>query len=311
MSYDNDFQNYMKDEHGIETDGFNIQDSESPKEVEETVEVEDQEVTTEDVAEEVVEPEVEETEEEGTEEVVEVQKYKFKADNQEFEATIDELTALAQKGIDYTKKTQKLAKYRSVVELLDSGKLSMDQVQALTDALGGKKEAFAMLAEQAGIDPYDIDSKGNYKPVIETVNYELNDIISDIKNDNEYGTIVNRYVSILPDDVKKTFTENPSILKELHNHTQQGVAQKIMPEVIKQMAINPNQNFVELYRKVGDSIFAQNETKTQSSRPPESVKKAVVKKKGQTQSPKEVVDVWKSDEDFNKMDALIRANRYR
>ena len=74
---------------------------------------------------------------------------------------------------------------------------------------------------------------------------------------------MNDYVSSVPQVVKDLLTTKPDVLRGLNQDMKQGIAQKIMPEVIKQLAINSNQDFIKLYQGVGQSMFAQEETKTE------------------------------------------------
>lgn len=86
--------------------------------VEETAESSEEEPTEElqDESEEVSEDEVEGEEEEAEEEAPEPEKYIVKVDGKELEVTKDELIRGYQREADYTRKTQKLAEERRLVE---------------------------------------------------------------------------------------------------------------------------------------------------------------------------------------------------
>jgi hypothetical protein len=102
------------------------QDIEEPQEVE--VEEEEEEVVDEstDVEEEVEEDSTddeeleadEETEEEDSDEEQTSETVKLKVNGEEIEKPLDEVVALAQQGLDYTKKTQEVAEQRKELETL-------------------------------------------------------------------------------------------------------------------------------------------------------------------------------------------------
>src|SRR5210317_736589 len=101
-----------------------IQDDAAMQIEEETVEVEAEAEEPTDVEEEVEdsedeEPETEdEVEDEDSDEEQPVQSVKLKVNGEEIEKPIDEIVALAQQGLDYTKKTQEVAEERKAVETM-------------------------------------------------------------------------------------------------------------------------------------------------------------------------------------------------
>lgn len=112
-----------------------MQIQEEPQEVEEeeTVEVEAEAEEPTDVEEEVEdsedeEPETEdEVEDEDSDEEQPVQSVKLKVNGEEIEKPIDEVVALAQQGLDYTKKTQEVAEQRKAVETMQEQLKAQEQ----------------------------------------------------------------------------------------------------------------------------------------------------------------------------------------
>ena len=161
-------------------------------------------------------------------------------------------------------------------------------------------EALALLAQQSGIDLYDAEHK-EYKPVVEKRNYELDDVITEINQNEEIATQMNTYVQSVPQSVKDTLTSNPNILRGLNIDAQNGVAQQIMPEVIKQLAINPNQDFVTLYQGIGQKVSKPKaDAKPEATR--EDKKRVAVNRK--TTAPKKVITddydaTWNDDAHFD------------
>lgn len=303
-------------------------------EVEETVEEELEQPQTEDEAdadeqeeseviedsnnqEEEVSEEAENSESEHSEEFTQVLKWKGK----EIPVTMEELIALGQKGFDSEKKWQEAAINRPIKEVIDKFGLSAEHLTMLGNIVKDKNpEALALLAEQNGIDLFEAERK-NYQPIVEDVNYELNDVIDEINQDEEIATQMNDYIGSVPNSVRDRLTSEPDILRGLNLDMKQGIAQQIMPEVIKQLAINPNQDFVRLYQQVGTKVFSQGDNKVEEvvkeqPKQPKSTredkKKVAVNKKTTTIEKKSTVDdydaSWNDDKHFN--DVLQRLSGF-
>jgi len=205
------------------------QPNEEPETTDEIVEEEVEEDSKKEViADEDTPVEESEKEEAPVEDFAKVLKWNKK----EIPVTEEELIALAQKGFDSTM----------------LGNISKDK----------NPEALALLAELNGIDMFEAEKK-DYQPVVESKNYELEDVITEINKNEEIATQMNDYISSVPQAVKDTLTQNPDVLRGLNTDMVNGIAQQVMPEVIKQLAINPRQDFVSVYREVGQRIMSQQE----------------------------------------------------
>ena len=115
----------------IQEDQINL---EEPQEVEEEEVVEDEVEATEEPTEEEVEdseeeePETEdEVEEEDSDEEQPAEPIKLKVNGEEIEKPLDEVVALAQQGLDYTKKTQEVAEQRKQLETLEQQLKTQEQ----------------------------------------------------------------------------------------------------------------------------------------------------------------------------------------
>ena len=278
----------------------------SPEEPEADVdvpaEVEDVENSNETEEDDVEVEESEEAEEEPSDDFAEVLKWNGK----EIPVTREELIALGQKGFDSEKKWQEAAINRPIKELVDKYGFTPEQLEMFGNITKDKNaEALALLAQQNGIDLYDAEHK-DYKPVVEQKNYELDDVVAEINANEEIATQMNSYVNSVPQSVKDTLIANPAILRGLNIDAQQGIAQQVMPEVIKQLAINPNQDFVRLYQTVGQRLSTPEQpvTEARTSKPEatrEDKKKVAVSKK--TTAPKKVITddydaVWEDNSHF-------------
>ena len=95
------------------------EEREEPQEVEEEEVLEESEDPTDDTSDDE-EPETEDDVEEDSDEEQPVQNIKLKVNGEEIEKPLDEVVALAQQGLDYTKKTQEVAEQRKELESLQA-----------------------------------------------------------------------------------------------------------------------------------------------------------------------------------------------
>lgn len=299
-----------------EKDTTVIEETEEVEEVEEEVEEPPVEQPAEDEESDDVDGEpdedTEDESEEKSEDSVTDEKFTIKIGGQDVELTLDELKVFAQKGGDYTRKTQELAKYRAEIEAINENGLSKEDLAILADIKKGNKEALALLANNAGIDPLELEAETQYKPVVKERNYELEDVVNTIKADTENSALINNWLSALPDSTKSIFSADPKALSDLYEHTKHGYSQKIMPEVIKQMAMNPQADFLRLYQDTGNRIFSAEQEKQQEKKPEATSsvkKKASISKKAPKTHIDDHKDVWEDDELYRKMHEMLKKQR--
>lgn len=236
---------------------------------------------------------------------------KLKWNGQEIPVTREEAIALAQKGFDSQKKWQEAAINRPLKEAIDKYGITAEQLEMLGNIVKDKNpEALALLAKQSNIDLYDAEHN-DYKPVVEQKNYALDDVIDEINQNEQIATEMNRYVSDMPQSVKDVLVNEPEILRGLNIDMQNGIAQRVMPEVIKQLAINPSygKDFVRLYQDIGQRMFSQSQPDVQQEQAvvaePKSTredKKRVAVNKHTSAPKKQVSDdydaAWEDDKHF-------------
>ena len=306
-SYESEYDKAWSDEEDLEqpqeTD-LDEADEQSDEEVAEDSKQEDE-------AEESEESSENKAEEEPTEEDF-VKELKWKG--KRIPVTDDELVALAQKGFDAQKKWQDVAEVRPYHEIIKESGLTIEQIKTLADVVGNKNpEALALLAKQSGIDLYDAEHR-DYQPIVEQKNYELDDVISEINQNEEIATQMNDYVSSVPKSVKDRLISEPAILRGLNIDMQQGIGQQVMPEVIKQLAINPNQDFVRLYQEVGTKLLSQQEAPKQEVKPKreeaslEDKRRVAIPKSNPAPKKSKTNDydaVWDDDKEFNRIKARL------
>ena len=274
------------------------------------VQVEDENVENSIEKEEGSENTEESNKEDSEKEFVETLKWKGK----EIPVTAEERLMLAQKGFDSEKKWQDVASIRPYHSLIEDNGLTVEQVQTLVDIVKSKNpEALALLAEQAGIDMFEAERK-TYAPSVEEKDYELEDVIAEINQDEAIATQMNDYVSSVPQAVKNALVSQPAVLRELNEHMKHGVAQVVMPEVIKQLAINPNQDFVQLYKGINEQRMSSQQAKAPEVKPTKPLATSEEKKRvavsNKTSAPKKSITddydaAWEDDEAFNRVRARL------
>lgn len=287
---DNKEDDNIEDEETEDESDIEQPEDESESETEDTSEQDDEETDTED------ETKDSETETKSGKTI----KYK----GTEIFLNDEELVMMAQKGMDYTRKTQDLAKYRQYIEMIEETGLSLEDFATLNAAKSGDKSALATIMKKNGVDVFDIDTEQVYTPKIVERNYALEDVIETIKSDEVNGKKIDQYISMVPQSAKDLFIKNPNVLRGLYEDQRSGIADKLMPDVIKEMAINPDADFVETYRAVGERILLKSQKEETTSQKPDAnrdtKKKATISKRNKS-SIKEHQDVWTDDALYEAM----------
>lgn len=189
------------------------------------------------------------------------QSYKIKANGIEYDFTLDELTQLASKGLDYTKKTQTLAPYRRVINTMQENKISEDDINLFIDAKKGNKNAIATLLKDAKIDVYDLPSNEEeiqYTPTQYGLSDEalaVNESINRLQYEPDYAQ-TREVFNNLDDFSKKYILSNPTYLEGLHKDVVDGTYAKIMPQAMKLAALDGyTNNMLSYYFQAGNAYF--------------------------------------------------------
>lgn len=268
-----------------ESNGLDLEQPEEEVETDTTPELDEVEEDTDDTP-----------TEDSKEEPYLVAEYK----GQTIELSKEDAKVLAQKGFDYTSKTQDLASKREILEIIDG--LSKEDLKALVDAKNGNADALGYVANKANVDIYDVNTDSQYKPEVVNKNYALEDTIKAIKDDTEYGGVINSWVDSLPQSTVNMFSQDPQILADIHMEAKNGIAQKVMPKVLTAMAVNPMVDFKTAYLKARETVVNQ-PPREEASR--EIKKKATLSKKQPSKHMSQHKDVWEDDELYAKMKKMV------
>lgn len=206
-----------------------VEESEQPTE-EVMDSVEDETDVSEDVEESEDEPEAEEQKSE-------TEMYKIKASDMELDLTLDELKALASKGIDYTKKTQTLAPWRKAISAMQEQGIGEQDVNLMIDVLKGDKDAIAEVLKRTKVDPFELDTdKVEYTPKSYGMNETqlmIEEVVESIRNDKEYEVTARVVDKVWDSASRQMMAQNPSLIRGLHEEIKMGRYEIVAPMAMK------------------------------------------------------------------------------
>ena len=202
------------------------------------------------------EPTESDTEKE-TEEVIEVQKFKFKANGRDYEFTEEEIKNQFPKifgqAMDYTKKTQALKPWRKTIDALEQAKLNHNDVSLMIDVLRGDKNAITEVIKRAGVDTLELDPENSkYVPKDygrDETALAIKDIVDEISVDKEYETTYRILNRDWDDNSFREMTKDPELIKLLHNDVKSGTFDRVQPVADKiKLMDRARQSDLDYYR---------------------------------------------------------------
>lgn len=177
-----------------------------------------------------------------------------------------EVISLMQKGTDYTRKTQDLARYKKPLLMLEKAKLlDEDNVSFYIDLMNGNQEAIRKLLKDKNIDTFSLPSNEepiNYVPgpnTVSDVELAIDDTVRDIES-KPYGNSFINDVYRYDNRSKAYISQDPRIMEVLFQQKQSGIYDKIVTEVERQKIIgniSPNTPFIDAYYSVGSMMLRQ------------------------------------------------------
>jgi len=217
----------------------------------------------------------------------------LRADGKEYPIeSMEELYALASKGINADRKWNESSEGRKIASTLSNNDLSMDDINMLVDLKKGNLNAIQSLLKKAGVDPLDIDADaldGSYKPEDHStgdMELRLNDVISRTKNKPRYQETVNVIMEQWDKGSKSKFYENPEMLEALNVDMQpdeSGVSlyDRVSPvaEKLKAMETGHIKSDLEYYMLAGQKVVSTLNQSKASKEEAETKKKATADKK--------------------------------
>lgn len=189
----------------------------------------------------------------------------FKANGREMKLNSpEEAIQLMQMGANYTKRMQDLAPARRVQMMLESNKLSEEDLSFLIDVRKGNKEAIQKLIRDSGIDPMEIDTStepayrgGNHRVSDEQLNF--NTSLEDLKSNPE-GVNTVRILAAWDQASQDKLWESPQLMHHIHQQREVGIYDRIASEIERRKLlgqISPAVPFIQAYEAVGLEMKAQ------------------------------------------------------
>lgn len=217
----------------------------------------------------------EETQSEQTPDVTEVveekpqvvTKRKYKANGQEFEFTEEEIFKEFGKvfgqAMDYTKKMQAIAPYKSMIATAKEQGLTQEDLNLAIEVLKGDKNAIASVLKRTGVDALELDTENsdNYQPK----NYgrddntlKIQEIYEDISKDPEYQVTYHVVEKQWDSKSRDRFRENPELIKGLHIDVKTGIFDKVSPLAMKMKILDGSRRSdVDYYIEAGSQYYNQ------------------------------------------------------
>jgi hypothetical protein len=178
---------------------------------------------------------------------------------------VDEVMSLLQKGVDYTRKTMELSKYRKFGMMLENnGLLDEGKLDLLIAVHNKDPEAIKRFFKQNKLDPVEVDTttEDKYKEgthVIPEKTAKLQDAIDDLKAADGGQETLDELGS-WDKASKEIIWENPDLLNTLHQQRQTGVFAKVSSEMDRMQALGhipPGTPKLKAYKMAGDALQAQ------------------------------------------------------
>ncbi len=196
--------------------------------------------------------------------------------------TVGELRDLAERGISATQKLQEIAEERKAL-----GGITNDDIELLNRLKSGDTSVVEELAK-----PKDDVVQNEAIKAVDTIAGEI--------LQSPYSDSFKSMVTILPQADKTRLSSDPQLLSALKKDFDDGVAQKLMPLLERNIAVK-GMPFIEAYKQAGIDVFSGSQRRKTADKLT-SQPKATSSIKDEPQE-----DIWSMDSD--KFNALMSRGR--
>lgn len=187
----------------------------------------------------------------------------FKANGREFQVTNpNDMIALMQKGLNYSKKMEEMKPNLNLVKTLEQyGLTDESKLSYLIDLHNKKPEAIAKLIKDSEIDLYEFDTEqaNQYVPQSKVVHKtQLEEVISEVVEANpEFNTVLNTIYTDWDNQSKQAVIENPNILRIINEQQANGTYDKIMNIMEYEKAVGRLQGtvFLQAYSEIEQRLL--------------------------------------------------------
>lgn len=187
----------------------------------------------------------------------------FRANGREFQVTNpNDMIALMQKGLNYSKKMEEMKPNLNLVKTLEQyGLTDESKLSYLIDLHNKKPEAIAKLIKDSEIDLYEFDTEqaNHYVPQSKVVHKtQLEEVISEVVEANpEFNTVLNTIYTDWDNQSKQAVIENPNILRIINEQQANGTYDKIMNIMEYEKAVGRLQGtvFLQAYSEIEQRLL--------------------------------------------------------
>jgi hypothetical protein len=210
--------------------------------------------------------------------------YKYKANDQEFEFTEDEIKSqfgkIFAQAMDYTKKTQELKPWRTQISALKDNNISPEDINLMIDVLKGDKDAISSLLKKTGVDALELDTDGSeYTPKEygkSEKELDIQEVIHSINRDPEYKITEHVIGDQWDEKSRNTLVDNPEYIKGLHIDIKNGTFDKVSPMAMKLKVMDGGRKSdIEYYLEAGGQYV--NTMKANAAQEKQTAEEAAVK----------------------------------
>lgn len=178
----------------------------------------------------------------------------------------NELISLAQKGINYTQKMQKLNPHLKIVESLKKANiLDENIINTLIDINNGDKDAISAHLKKLNINVFndiDVEKEITYQPknhIISDTVYNSEQLIKDISDDQEYGKPFLNNITDWDEQSQIKLSNNSLDLQQLYEHKKSGLFDVVNAEATRQKVLGnfTGVSMLDTYATVGKQMQEQ------------------------------------------------------
>jgi len=234
--------------------------------------------------------------------------------------TEDELIELAQKGMDYSLKMNKIKPYRELIDRLDGSSVSLNDVYEYIEALKGDENAKRNIATKFGSfqedtennnflyeeDPVEnIENNSNTQQQENNKNNFIDGIIKQLHSQNPelYGKVIKVYNEI-DNQFKYEITQSKDVFESFIGSVAQGEFDEVYPYAVKEKSLNPHMTWIQAYIK-GNEIRL-NGGYQEPQKPSEPIQQDVKNVKKQPKTIKEKYDeIWDNKHSIEELEQML------
>lgn len=169
---------------------------------------------------------------------------------------MQELIKLAQQGLNTIRKAEAIKEHRQTIEMLKQSGIVEADIQMLADLKNGNKQALTGLAQRYNIDMMELDDSKTYTPQFQPQYASEADLVAqEIMADSSLAETFKSVVKDVPESFKAVMASDAKTLRAFSVDVQNGIAQKLLPETNKLLAMYPHLDFPTAYAEAGNRIF--------------------------------------------------------